>query len=90
MNTVEKIDELLRCEFKPETLEITDDSWKHAGHAGAQESGGGHFSIQISSSRFKGLSRMQSHRLIYHTLQSLFPSGIHALSIKAEESSKPG
>ena len=90
MKTVEKIDELLRSEFNPEALEITDDSWKHAGHAGVKESGGGHFTIQITSSRFKGLNRMQCHRLVYQALQSLFPTGIHALSIKAEESSKPG
>jgi len=87
MNTAEKIEQLLRAEFHPDDLQIIDDSWKHAGHAGVRESGGGHYEILIKSSHFNGLSRMQCHRMIHNTLQSLFPAEIHALSIKAEATS---
>ncbi len=84
MNTSEKIQQLLEAEFNPESLNVTDESWKHAGHAGVQESGGGHFVVEIKSHHFNNLSRMQCHRLIYNCLQSLFPTHIHALSIQAE------
>jgi len=87
MNRAEAIKQLLLAEFSPEELQVTDDSWQHAGHTGAKESGGGHFSIQIKSSHFNGLSRMQCHRQIYQALQTLFPAEIHALSIKAEGTS---
>lgn len=82
MNRSEKIAQLLEAEFKPESLNIIDESWKHAGHAGAQESGGGHFVVEIKSHHFNGLSRIQCHRQIYSCLQSLFPADIHALNIQ--------
>jgi len=84
VNTADQIRQLLEAEFSPEALSITDDSWKHAGHAGVRESGGGHFIVEIKSFHFNNLSRMQCHRLVYSCLQSLFPAQIHALSIKSE------
>ena len=77
---------LLEDSFHPESIQIEDESWKHAGHAGVRESGGGHFLIQIKSSAFNGLSRMQRHRKVMQALKPLFPGTIHAASIKAEES----
>ncbi len=78
----EKISQILQQAFDPQYLHIEDESWKHAGHAGAKESGGGHFVVQISAPAFLGKSRMQCHRMIHDELQSLFPSVIHALSIQ--------
>jgi len=66
----------------PVTIDITDDSAKHAGHAGAR-SGGGHFRLTIVSSRFAGCSTMERHRLVYDALGSLMKREIHALSITA-------
>jgi stress-induced morphogen len=55
MNTsCEKIRHLLESEFQPEDLQIEDESWKHAGHAGARESGGGHFIVHITTDQFAG------------------------------------
>lgn len=82
----EIIQKLLESAFKPELLKIEDESWKHAGHAGAKESGGGHFVVQIKATAFTGLSRMQSHRLVMQTLKPLFPATIHAVSIRTESS----
>jgi len=79
--TSDTIRQLLDQAFQPVSLRIEDESWKHAGHAGVRESGGGHFVVHIASSHFKGMSRSQSHRLIYKALASLFPREIHALSI---------
>jgi BolA protein len=80
----EKIRHLLTQEFHPEHLRIEDESWKHAGHAGARESGGGHFVVHITAAAFCGKNRAQCHRMIYKALESLFPASIHALSIHAK------
>ncbi len=88
--TCDAIEALLEAEFQPQRLHIEDESWKHAGHAGVRESGGGHFVVQIASHHFNGLSRSQSHRLIYKALNSLFPNDIHALSIRIEAISDGG
>jgi len=80
----EKIRHLLESEFQPEYLDIEDESRKHAGHAGARESGGGHFIVHIITARFAGKNRAQCHRLVYDVLKPLFPATIHALSIHAK------
>jgi len=66
----------------PLSLEIRDDSHKHAGHAGARE--GGHYALFIVAPRFAGLSTMQRHRLVYDAIGDLRQQGIHALGITAK------
>jgi len=80
-NTRNSIEALLAQALQPQSLQVEDESWKHAGHAGAKESGGGHFVVHIASAHFSGLSRSQCHRMIYRALGELFPADIHALSI---------
>ncbi len=75
------IDAALRAALMPHSLEVLDDSHRHAGHAGARE--GGHFTVLITSERFAGLPRVARHRLVYDALRSLMPGGIHALAIVA-------
>ncbi|KAF0164983.1 MAG: BolA protein [Rhodocyclaceae bacterium] len=67
----------------PVTIEIIDDSAKHAGHAGAR-SGGGHFRLAIVAARFAGCRTMERHRLVYDALGPLMKREIHALSIDAK------
>ncbi len=76
-----KLQDALAIE-SPESMEITDDSHLHAGHAGAQ-GGAGHYSVNIVSDAFKDLNTVARHRLIYDALNELMPDQIHALSIKA-------
>jgi len=76
-----EIEAALRGSLEPTELVVTDDSHLHAGHAGARE--GRHFSVQIVSPRFNGLSRLARHRLVYDSLHALIPRGIHALAIDA-------
>ncbi len=83
-NTRNTIHELLEQAFQPLSLLVEDESWKHVGHAGVKESGGGHFVVHIASKHFSGLSRSQRHRMIYRALGDLFPVEIHALSIHAD------
>jgi BolA protein len=46
--------------LNPTSLEIRDDSAKHAGHAGARE--GGHFHVVIASAAFAGVPALERHR----------------------------
>lgn len=73
------IEERLRIALAPESLEISDESAAHAGHAGARE--GGHFTIRIVSTAFADQSLIQRHRLIHAAVADLMGREIHALSI---------
>lgn len=73
-----KIQNLLTEAFRPELLEVFDESHKHAGHAGAKE--GGHFKVIIVSKAFEGKKSLESHRMIYKVLEPV-KSSIHALAI---------
>lgn len=65
----------------PVRLSLQNDSRLHAGHAG--NNGGGHFSLLIVSETFCGQTRLTRQRLVKQRLHDLFPTHIHALSIKA-------
>ena len=78
-----RIRTLLAGEFSPLHLDVIDDSARHAGHAGAR-GGAGHYRVRILSERFRGLSVLARHRLVYETLRDLIPDEIHALSIEAD------
>jgi len=73
---------LLEAALQPESLDIIDDSHKHAGHAGAK-SGGGHFDLTIVASAFEGLNAVKRHQLVYQALGEMMQTQIHALSIQA-------
>ena len=68
--------------FNPESLELVDDSARHAGHTG-NKAGGGHYLVTIESDVFAGKSTIQRHRMVYEALGDMMKSEIHALSIKA-------
>jgi len=80
MSLRDKISDRLQA-LEPISLKIIDDSALHAGHQG--NGGGGHFTLQITSSHFCGKSLIMRHRLIYQALAELMPHQIHALSIHA-------
>ena len=79
-----RIRDILTRTFAPETLEVTDDSARHAGHAGAAPEGETHFNVRITSAKFAGLSRVARQRAINKALAQEFETGLHALSIKAD------
>ncbi len=68
--------------LNPTEIEITDESARHAGHAGAA-SGGGHYILHIVSDAFAGKTLVQRHRLVYDAVGDMMHSEIHALSIQA-------
>jgi BolA protein len=79
----EMIRERLARELTPASLEITDESAKHAGHAGAA-SGGGHFIVYIVADAFHDKTLIQRHRLVYDAVDDIMHREIHALSIQAK------
>ena len=80
---VARITELLTEALDPVVLEVTDDSHKHAGHAGAR-TGQGHFSVHVVSQAFAGKLPLARHRLVYAALGAMMETDIHALSIHAK------
>jgi BolA protein len=82
-NRISAIRSRLTSALDPQLLEIADESHLHAGHAGARD-GRGHFHVHIASARFRGLSRLAQHRLVYDALGDLMTTDIHAVRISAE------
>jgi len=79
----QRIRNILESTFCPTLLEIEDESWKHAGHTGIREHGGGHFVVRIVATCFRGKTRVERHRMVNEALGGAFEADIHALSIKA-------
>ena len=76
----------LEAAFSPLSLDIVDESARHAGHAGARIDDDGtpgetHFRVRIVSPAFAGLSRLERQRQIYALLSDELASGIHALAL---------
>lgn len=75
------IDRKLNAALAPSRLVITDDSAKHAGHAGAREGGESHFTVDIVSAAFAGKNRVARQRMVYGLLKEEFDAGLHALAL---------
>ena len=81
MSVIERIEQRLAT-LEPETLQVVDDSARHAGHEGAR-SGGGHFQLLIVARGFAGKPKLARHRMIYDALAGMMHRDIHALAIRA-------
>ncbi len=81
MSTADLIRERLAV-LEPETFTLEDESAQHRGHAGAA-GGGGHFRLTLVSPKFRTLSTLARHRLVYDAMGELMQREIHALSITA-------
>lgn len=82
MSRIERIHEALAA-LQPVTLDVIDDSHKHAGHEGARD-GRGHFTVRIVSPVFAGKAPLARHRAIYAALGEMMQTDIHALAIEAK------
>jgi stress-induced morphogen len=82
-----RIKEKLLKAFSPKYLVIENDSAKHAGHAGAEQSlnrGETHFTITIVADGFAGRSRIDRHRMVHEALAEELAGPVHALVVKAK------
>ena len=81
--TSDNLTRTLQATLQPTKLEVIDESYQHAGHVGANDSGvGTHFRVRISSPFFTNLSRVKQHRLVYDALRPYIDQGLHALAIE--------
>ena len=78
-----EIDQRLRAALAPTHLAVINDSARHHGHAGDDGSGESHFTVEIESPAFAGLSRLARQRAVNAALGDLMKERIHALAIKA-------
>ncbi|HEX8534764.1 MAG TPA: BolA family protein [Allosphingosinicella sp.] len=68
----------------PTHLQVIDDSEKHRGHGGYNANGGeSHFTVEIESARFAGMSRVARQRAVNQALRELLEERVHALAIRA-------
>jgi BolA protein len=84
MSTRDAIINKLREAFLPESLDVTDESHLHEGHAGHRPGGETHFRVNIVSPAFEGKSRIERHRMVNATLDAELKGSVHALAIKAQ------
>ena len=74
----------------PETIELVDESARHAGHAGARPGGNTHWRLTIVAQAFAGKPTVARHRMVYEALGPLMQDPIHALAITARAPGEPG
>ena len=79
-----EIQALLTAAFAPTHLAVINDSAKHHGHMGDDGSGESHFTVEIESAAFSGVSRLQRQRLVNAALGDIPGQRVHALAIKAK------
>lgn len=84
MRTEDIIAKKLTEAFEPQRLKVVDESQQHEGHAGHRPGGQTHFRVYIVSELFKGMTRLQRHRLVNEALSGELKGGVHALAIHAE------
>lgn len=79
----ERIQQTLTAVFKPESLEIIDESGRHANHAGRHglPAGETHYRVAMVAQSLAGQSRLARSRAVHEALAEEFSSGLHALSL---------
>ena len=78
---------LLTAAFAPTRLEVVNDSARHHGHSGDDGSGESHFTVEIESAAFAGVSRLDRQRMVNRALGDIPGQRVHALAIRV---SAPG
>ena len=68
-----KLEDLIKDKFPNSTITIED-------LAGDKD----HYSVQIESDMFNGLSRIQQHQLVYKSLDGLMDKELHAMQLKTK------
>lgn len=80
----QEITQLLTEALAPEHLAVINDSASHSGHMGDDGSGESHFTVEITSAKFAGVSRVMRQRMVNAALGDIPGQRVHALSIKAK------
>ena len=80
----QEISRILTAAFAPERLAVINDSAQHRGHAGHDGTDESHFTVEIESAAFAGVSRLQRQRMVNQALGDIPGQRVHALAIKAK------
>lgn len=80
MPVKDEMETRLRQAFSIQQLEIINESYKHAGHAGDDGSGESHFRIVIRAPEFAAMGRVARHRAVHAALGDL-NTRVHALAL---------
>lgn len=83
MTTADRIRSKLTEAFRPDALEVVDESHLHKGHQGHRPGGNTHFRVRITAPAFAGKTRVETHRMINEALADELAGGVHALAIEA-------
>ena len=83
MSVQQSIMQKLTEAFRPESLNVVDESHQHEGHAGHRSGGETHFRVFIVAPAFAGKSRLERHRMINAALAAELAGRVHALAIHA-------
>ena len=87
MRVADSIRQKLTAAFAPQSLEVVDESHRHAGHAGATRDDGSqgetHFHVRLVTAAFDGVSRVERQRRVYAALADELKGPVHALSLSA-------
>ena len=77
LNRKNRLESLLNEHFKPNHLEVINESHAHRVPENAET----HFKLIIVSQSFDGLSRINRHRLVNELLKNELATGLHACSM---------
>lgn len=80
MTVADEIHARLIAAFRPEMLEVVNESAHHKGHAGDDGSGESHFRVKIRAEALTEMTRVARHRAVYAALGDL-NGRIHALAL---------
>jgi BolA protein len=87
MRVSNSIRQKLTAAFAPQSLEVVDESHRHAGHAGATRDDGSqgetHFHVRLVTAAFDGVSRVERQRRVHAVLADELKGPVHALSLSA-------
>ncbi len=79
-----EIETRLIATLAPTRLAVINDSASHSGHSGDDGTGESHFTVEIESAAFAGISRLERQRMVNRALGDLPGQKVHALAIKAK------
>jgi BolA protein len=72
----------LAAAFRPDHLEVVDESEQHRGHGGWREGGGTHFRVVMRAAAFDGMGRVARSRAVHAVLADELAGGVHALALE--------
>lgn len=80
MTAAQDMKSRLEAAFRPDRLEIINESHQHAGHSGDDGSGESHFRLIIRAAALAPLTRVARHRAVHAALGDL-NTRVHAIAL---------